>query len=147
MTIQASRPSSNSLSCFCGIVCCVIFFFESDKLESSKNYKAWKRHMESTLIYNELWKEICNGDVKETKPIDTTSLAKWELKDEKALALCYLKTKKCMFTLKMPLMHGLDGKHLRICLTLTSETKRVEFRLKLLQQKLSEGGDVLEYIS
>jgi len=58
------------------------------------------RDMEITLIYNEIWKEICNSDVKETKPIDTTSLAKWELKDERALALSYLKMKKCMFILK-----------------------------------------------
>jgi hypothetical protein len=43
--------------------------------------------MESTLIYNELWKDICNGDVKPNKPIDAGPLAKWELKDEKYLAL------------------------------------------------------------
>jgi len=69
--------------------------------------------VESTLICNELWKEICNGDVKETKHIDTTSLAKWEIKDEKVLALSYLKMKKYMITSKMPLMHGLDGKQSR----------------------------------
>jgi len=43
--------------------------------------------MESTSINNATWKYICNGDVKPTKPIDATQLAKWELKYEKALAL------------------------------------------------------------
>jgi len=40
--------------------------------------------------------------------------------------------------IEMPLMHGLDGKHLRICLTLTSETKRGWFSIETA---------VLEYIS
>jgi hypothetical protein len=39
--------------------------------------------MESTLIYNELWKDICSGDKKPTKPTKVGPLAKWELKDEK----------------------------------------------------------------
>jgi hypothetical protein len=43
--------------------------------------------MQNTLIYNELWKDVCNGDKPPTKPIDARELARWELKDEKALAL------------------------------------------------------------
>lgn len=42
--------------------------------------------MESTLIYNELWKDICIGDVKPNKLVDVNSLAKCEIKDEKDLA-------------------------------------------------------------
>jgi hypothetical protein len=62
-------------------------FTESDKLDGPKNYKTWSRHMHNTLFYNELWRDICDGDTTPTKPTDTTSLAKWNLKDEKALAL------------------------------------------------------------
>lgn len=65
----------------------VNLFSEYDKLEGSKNYKTWKRHIESTLIYNELWKYVCDGDVKLIKPKDADSLAKWEIKNARALAL------------------------------------------------------------
>ena len=44
----------------------VSLFNESDKLEGSKNYKIWSRHIQSTLIYNELWKGLCNA--QPTKP-------------------------------------------------------------------------------
>jgi hypothetical protein len=43
--------------------------------------------MHNTLIYNELWRDICYGDTSTTKPTDATSLEKWKLKDEKALSL------------------------------------------------------------
>ena len=43
--------------------------------------------MQNTLIYNELWKDVCNGDKHPTKPIDAKELARWELKDENILAL------------------------------------------------------------
>ena len=47
-----------------------------DKLDGSKNYKSWIRHMQSTLIYNELWKDVCNGDKTPTKPNDAQESAK-----------------------------------------------------------------------
>jgi hypothetical protein len=62
-------------------------FYESDKLKGCKNYKSWKQHMESTLIYSELRKDICNGNAKPNKPTNAGPIAKWELKDEKTLAL------------------------------------------------------------
>jgi hypothetical protein len=62
-------------------------FIDLDKLDGPKNYKSWKRHMQNKLIYNELWNDICDGDTQPTNPIDVSLLAKWELKDEKALAL------------------------------------------------------------
>jgi hypothetical protein len=65
----------------------VNLFIDSDKLDGPKNYKAWSHHMQSTLIYNELWKDVCSGDKAPIKPIDARELEKWELKDEKALAL------------------------------------------------------------
>ena len=58
-----------------------------DKLDGSKNYKSWSRHMQSTLIYKELWKDVCSDETAPTKPTNARELARWELKDEKALAL------------------------------------------------------------
>jgi hypothetical protein len=49
------------------------------------------------LIYNELWHDIYDGDTAPTKPIDATSLEKWNLKDEKALALLHPSVTKHMF--------------------------------------------------
>ena len=46
--------------------------------------------MKNTLIYNELWRGICNVDPTSTKPIDATDLEKWELQNEKTLALIHL---------------------------------------------------------
>jgi hypothetical protein len=43
--------------------------------------------MHNTLIYNELWNDICDSDIAPTKPTDATYLEKWNLKDEKALSL------------------------------------------------------------
>ena len=62
-------------------------FSEIDKLEGIKSYKIWHRLIKSTLIYNELWQGICDGDVKPNKPTDVVALAKWEVKNAKALAL------------------------------------------------------------
>ena len=63
------------------------FFSDSDKLEGSKSYKTWQHLIEITLIYNELWHDICDGDVKPNKPTDAAVLEKWEVKNSKALAL------------------------------------------------------------
>ena len=51
-------------------------FTESDKLDGPNNYKSWSRHMQNTMIYNELWRDICDGDTSPTKPTNATSLAK-----------------------------------------------------------------------
>jgi len=72
-------------------------FTDSDKLDGSKNYKTWSRHMQNTLIYNELWKDVCIGDKAPTKPNDARESAKWELKDEKALALLKSSVSDAMF--------------------------------------------------
>ena len=61
-------------------------------MEGSKNYKVWSRHIQSTLIYNELWKGVYNAQPtkpNQTKPTNPDQLAKWELKDERALALIH----------------------------------------------------------
>ena len=62
----------------------ISLFNDSDKLDGSKNYKAWNRQTQYTLIYNELWKGICNA--QPTKPTSVAQLSKWELKYENALA-------------------------------------------------------------
>jgi hypothetical protein len=43
--------------------------------------------MKITLIYNNFWKDVYNGDKSPIRPIDARELAKWELKDEKELKL------------------------------------------------------------
>jgi len=65
----------------------VSLFNDSDKLEVSKNYKEWSWHIQSTLIYNELRRGICNA--QPTKPSNVAQLAKLELKDKKALVLIH----------------------------------------------------------
>jgi hypothetical protein len=72
-------------------------FTESDKLDGPKNYKSWSRHMQNTLIYNELWHDICDGDTTPAKPTDVASLEKWKLKDEKELALLCSSVTEHMF--------------------------------------------------
>ena len=67
----------------------VDLFTDSDKLDGVKNYKSWQRHMKNTLVYNELWRGICDADPNSTKPTNATALAKWELQNEKALALIH----------------------------------------------------------
>jgi hypothetical protein len=75
------------------------FFSDSDKLEGTKSYKTWKRLIEITLIYNELWSDICNEDTKPNKPTDVTTLAKWEIKNAKALHSSNLQLMmRCMST-------------------------------------------------
>ena len=53
---------------------------KSDKLDGVKSYKTWKRLIESTLIYNELWHDMCDGNIKPNKPVNVASLEKWEVK-------------------------------------------------------------------
>jgi hypothetical protein len=68
-------------------------FTELDKLDGPKNYKTWSQHMHNTLIYNELWHDIYDGDIASTNPTDATYLPKWNLKDEKSLSfLCFFVT-------------------------------------------------------
>jgi hypothetical protein len=113
-------------------------FSESDKLEGSKNYKAWKQHMESTLIYNELWKDICNGDVKPNKSTNARPLAKWELKDEKALALIKSSVNEEMYVhFENTYDAWLAWKMLNDLFDAQPKTKRVDLQLTLLQQKLT----------
>ena len=65
----------------------VNLFSEYDKLQGSKNYKTWKRHFEINFIYNELFRDVCDGDVKPNKPTNAALLSKWEIKNAKSLAL------------------------------------------------------------
>jgi hypothetical protein len=72
-------------------------FTKLDKLDGPKNYKSWSWHTQNTLIYNELWLYICDGDTTPTKPTDATSLEKWNLKYEKVLALLRSSVTEHMF--------------------------------------------------
>ena len=134
----------------------VSLFNESDKLEGSKNYKVWSCHIQSTLIYNELWKGICNS--QPTKLTIPDQLAKWELKDEKALALIH-STKKALALIHSTVSDDIfvhiensssawsAWKTLKGLFDSESEDKKIYLQLKLFQQKMSSGGDVMEYIS
>jgi hypothetical protein len=56
-------------------------------LEGLKNYEVWLHPIQNTIIYNELWKGICNAQPNKTS--DVAQLKKWDLKDEKILALIH----------------------------------------------------------
>jgi hypothetical protein len=116
------------------------------KLEGSKNYKVWSRHIQSTLIYNELWEGICNE--QPTKPIDVSPLARWELKDENALALIQSIVSNEVFVhIENCSDSWSSWEILKYLFDLQIEDKRVNIQINLLQKKLIVGGDVMEYIS
>jgi hypothetical protein len=60
--------------------------------------------MHNTLIYNELWFEICDGDTSPTKPTNIAPLEKWQLRDEKTLSLL------CYFVIKHMFVHTENSK-------------------------------------
>jgi hypothetical protein len=123
-------------------------FFDSDKLEGTKSYKTWKRLIESTLIYNELCCDICNEDTKPIKPTDAATLAKWEIKNAKALALIKYSVNDEMYVhIENTTDAWSDLKIFKDLFDTRPESKKFDLQLKLLQHKLIEGGDVHEYIS
>jgi hypothetical protein len=104
--------------------------------------------MHNTLIYNKLWHDICDGDIAPTKPTNATSLAKWNLKVEKTLALFCSSVTKQMF------VHIENSKDAWSAWNLLKKlfdtlvaSQRVDLQMKLLKQRLADNGDVLEYIS
>lgn len=123
-------------------------FFDSDKLEATKSYKTLHRLIESTLIYNELWQGICDGDVKPNKPTNADALEKWEIRNAKALAIIKSSVNDEMY---VHIENATDAwtalKTFKYLFDTQPESKKVDLQLKLLQQKLTEGGDVLEYLS
>lgn len=58
-------------------------------LNGKENYKKWSRKIRSTLIFNDLWKGICEGedDNATTMPTSDRDLAIWENNNNKAYAL------------------------------------------------------------
>jgi hypothetical protein len=101
--------------------------------------------MQNTLIYNELWCDICDGDIAPTKPIDTAPLAKWKLRDENELALLRSSISKHMFVhIENSKMHGLLGINF---FDTHDASQKVDLQMKLIKQRLVDNGDVLEYIS
>jgi len=104
--------------------------------------------MQNTLIYNELWRDICDGDTAPTKPTNATSLAKWNLKDEKALALLRSSVTEHMF---VHIENSKDAWSTWNLLWKLYDTPfashRVNLQMKFLKQILAYKGDVLEYIS
>jgi hypothetical protein len=123
-------------------------FSNSDKLEGTKSYKTWKHLIESTLIYNELWHDICNEYTKPNKPTDAATLVKWEIKNTKELALINSSVNDEIY---VHIENTIDAwsalKIFKDLFDTQPESKKFDLQLKLLQQKLTEGGDVHEYIS
>jgi CRISPR/Cas system CSM-associated protein Csm2 small subunit len=104
--------------------------------------------MQNTLIYNELWRDICDGDIAQTKPTNATYLTKWHLKDEKALALLCSSVTEHMF------VHIKNSKYAKSTWNLFKKlfdtlvaSHRVYLQMKFLKQILADNGDVLGYIS
>ena len=58
-------------------------------LSNKENYLEWSRKIKHTLIFNDLWKGICEGKEGNppTKPTSDKELAIWENKICKAYAL------------------------------------------------------------
>ena len=58
-------------------------------LSGKENYLEWSRKIKHTLIFNELWKGICEGQEENppAKPTSDKELAIWENKNCKAYAL------------------------------------------------------------
>jgi hypothetical protein len=104
--------------------------------------------MHNTLIYNELWRDICDGDIAPTKPIHATSLSKWKLKDEKALGLLRSFVTEHMF---VHIENSKDAwsawNQFKKLFDTPATSQRVDLQMKLLKQRLDDNGDVLEYIS
>ena len=95
-----------------------------------------------------MWHEICDGNIKPNKPTDVASLAKWEIKDVKALALIKASISNWMYIHIENSSDAWAALHtFKDLFDTQPESKNVDLQLKLLQQKLTEGGDVLEYIS
>jgi hypothetical protein len=104
--------------------------------------------MHNNLIYNELGCDIYDGDTDPTKPTDATSLAKWNLKDEKTLSLLHSFVTEHMF------VHIENSKDawsswnlLKKIFDTSVASQRVDLQMKFLKQRLADNGDVLEYIS
>jgi hypothetical protein len=58
-------------------------------LSGQENYQEWFRKIKNTLIFNDLWEEICEGkdDNDPEKPTDARQLVIWKSKDKKTHAL------------------------------------------------------------
>jgi len=104
--------------------------------------------MHSTLVFNDLWKYICQWEKALINLIDARELAKWELRDEKALALLRSHVTN---EIHIHIENAIDAwnawKLFKKMFDIQSELKQVELHTKLIKQELVEGGDVLEHIS
>ena len=104
--------------------------------------------MKNTLVYNELWRGICDADPNSTKPTNATALAKWELQNEKALALIHssLSDHLCIH-IKNTSSAWTAWEQFKKLFDTPPASQRIDLQMKLLSQKLGDKEDVLEYIS
>lgn len=92
------------------------------------------------MIYIELWQDVCDGDVRPNKPTDVDSLAKWEIKNAKALALIkFLVNDEMCVHIENSYDSLYSWKQIKDLIDTQPKYKRVDLQLKLLQLKLIEG--------
>jgi hypothetical protein len=65
-------------------------------LNGKENFPEWSRNIKHTLIFNDLWDGICEGedDSGPTKPTTDKELAIWKNKDKKAYSLIVARVSK-----------------------------------------------------
>jgi hypothetical protein len=61
-------------------------------LSRQENYQEWFRKIKNTLIFNDLWEEICEGkdDNDPEQPTDARQLVIWKSNDKNAHALIFV---------------------------------------------------------
>jgi len=52
-----------------------------------ENWSEWSTKIKHTLIFNDFWVGICDGDNQPTKPTNAKELTVWNVKNNKAYAL------------------------------------------------------------
>ena len=95
--------------------------------------------MKNTHIYNELWRGIRDADPTSTKPTDAIALAKWELQNEKVLALIHssLSDHLCIH-IKNTLPAWTVWEQFKKLFDTPPASQRIDLQMKLLSQKLRE---------
>ena len=58
-----------------------------ETLSEKDNLMEWHRKVKNTLIFNDLWFKICDGNTQPIEPTDVKEKETWIYKNSKALAL------------------------------------------------------------
>ena len=102
----------------------------------------WHRTVENTLIFNDLWLKICDGN---TQPIEPNDAKKeiWIYKNSKALTLIRAFVNGEVYRHIQGCAHSWDALHkLKILFDSHSELELIQLQLKLFNLEL-KNGDVM----